>query len=138
MPEFDNKFCLINFPTFKEDDGTLSFLESQNHIPFKIERIFYVFNVPENSIRGKHGHINNHEVIIAISGSFEINLFDGNKTHSFTLNQPNMGLYVPPMIWVELGSFSKDAICMVINSDVYDTNDHIHSKSELRKLLMRD
>lgn len=94
-------------------------------IPFDIKRIYYLYDVPNAADRGAHGHISLHQLIIAASGSFTINLFDGIDSQTYVLNQPNQGLLIVPGIWRELKGFSGGAICLVLASEQYDELDYI-------------
>lgn len=114
----------IDLPTILDERGGLTFIEGSNNIPFDIKRIYYLYNVPAASERGAHAHKDLHQVIIALSGSFELILNDGFTKKTFTLNKPNKGLYICPMIWRDLCHFSFDGICLVLASDVYKESDY--------------
>ena len=115
---------LINIPVVEDRRGNLAFIQ-EKVLPFEFKRVYYLFDVPSNSFRGSHSHINQSEVLIALSGSFEVVLNDGKEKKSFLLNKPNFGLYIPTGIWRELENFSSGAICLVLASDVYEEADYI-------------
>jgi dTDP-4-dehydrorhamnose 3,5-epimerase-like enzyme len=115
---------LIQIPTVEDLRGNLAFI--QNHIlPFELKRIYYLFDVPSTAFRGGHSHINQHEILIALSGSFEVTVNDGKEKKSYLLNKPNIGLHIPTGIWRELENFSSGAVCLVLASDVFDEADYI-------------
>ena len=116
---------IIELPSLHDNRGGLTFIENNEHIPFDIKRIYYLYNNHLNLTRGKHAHKNLHQLFIAISGSFEVFLSDGNEDISFNLDKKNIGLYVPKMIWRELKNFSQDAVCLVLASDFYKEDDYI-------------
>lgn len=115
---------LVELPKITDPRGNLSFIETGSHINFDIKRVYYLFDVPEGSVRGGHAHKQLQQLIIAISGSFDITLDDGFSKKRVTLNNPSQGLYVCPMIWREIDSFSSDAICIVMASLKYDEEDY--------------
>lgn len=126
---------LIRFPTFSSAVGDLSVVEGNQHIPFKIKRIYYLHNVPEGAERGVHAHKNLQQFIIAISGSLTIVIDDGINKKSLTLNDPKQGLYVSPLIWREITDFTKDAVLLVLASEHYDPEDYFHEYSEFLHYL---
>lgn len=99
-------------------------------LPFEFKRVYYLFDVPSNSFRGGHSHINQSEVLIALSGSFEVVLNDGTEKESFLLNKPKTGLCIPTGIWRELENFSSGSVCLVLASDVYNEDDYIRNFDE--------
>ncbi|TDE02278.1 sugar 3,4-ketoisomerase [Flavobacterium sandaracinum] len=115
---------LLQIPVVEDRRGNLAFIQ-EDIVPFEFKRVYYLFDVPSNSFRGSHSHINQCEVLIALSGSFEVVLNDGIEKKSFLLNKPNIGLYIPTGIWRELENFSSGAVCLVLASDVYDEQDYI-------------
>lgn len=115
---------LLQIPVVEDRRGNLAFIQ-EDVIPFEFKRVYYLFDVPSNSFRGSHSHINQCEVLVALSGSFEVVLNDGTEKKSFLLNKPNVGLYIPTGIWRELENFSSGAVCLVLASDVYDEEDYI-------------
>jgi dTDP-4-dehydrorhamnose 3,5-epimerase-like enzyme len=119
----------INFPVVEDTRGNLAFIQN-DVLPFEFKRIYYLFDVPSNAFRGGHSHINQEEILIALSGSFEVSLDDGTEKKSFHLNKPNVGLHITTGIWRELQNFSSGAVCLVISSDVFDEADYIREYDE--------
>ena len=121
---------IINLPKIQDPRGNLTFIEGNNHIPFDIRRIYYLYDVPGGSERGGHAHLALHQFVIAMSGSFDIVLKDGFEVKRVHLNRSYMGLYLPPMIWRELGNFSSGSVSMVLASEVYEESDYLRDYSE--------
>ena len=121
---------IIDLPKISDQRGNLTFIEGSRHVPFDIKRVYYLYDVPGGSERGAHGHKELHQLMIAMSGSFDVTLDDGNNRRKFSLNRPYYGLYVPPMTWRELDNFSSGAVCMVLASDVYDESDYFREYSD--------
>ncbi|WP_417836356.1 sugar 3,4-ketoisomerase [Thalassospira tepidiphila] len=115
---------MIDLPKISNQQGNLTFIEGSNHIPFDIKRVYYLYDVPGGAARGGHAHKQLHQLIIAISGSFDITLDDGQAQRTFHLNRSYSGLYVCPMIWRELNNFSTGSVCMVLASSVYREEDY--------------
>lgn len=115
---------VIDLPKITDVRGNLSFIEGGNHISFDIRRVYYLYDVPGGASRGGHGHKQLHQLMIAISGSFDVLLDDGNDRKRYTLNRPYQGLLICPMIWRELDNFSSGSVCMVMASELYDENDY--------------
>ncbi|MFV5691255.1 sugar 3,4-ketoisomerase [Flavobacterium sp. LT1R49] len=120
---------LLKLPVVEDTRGNLAFIQN-DVLPFEFKRVYYLFDVPSNSFRGSHSHINQSEVLIALSGSFEVVLSDGFEKKSFFLNKPNIGLYIPTGMWRELENFSSGAVCLVFASDIYNENDYIRDFDE--------
>ncbi len=117
--------CQIHtLPRIQDPRGNLTFVESNRHIPFDIRRVYYLYDVPGGAERGGHAHKALHQMIIAMSGSFDIHLDDGFGRKTIHLNRSYTGLYVCPMIWREIDNFSSGAVCMVLASDFYDESDY--------------
>jgi hypothetical protein len=110
--------------------GNLTIVQNNDPIPFSIERVYYLYDVPSDAERGGHGHIALYQLIIAASGSFTITLNDGNEIKSFMLNNPNKGLLVVPGIWRELSEFSSGSVCLVLASMKYSESDYIRDYHE--------
>jgi len=127
---------MISIPTVEDRKGFLSFVESENLIPFAIKRLFYIYQTPKNAHRGGHAHRLEHEFIIALSGSFEIFLSDGEKEKNFILDNPGTGLYIPSLIWVDLHNLSQNSIILVAASTLYDPKDYIYDMKKL--IALRD
>jgi dTDP-4-dehydrorhamnose 3,5-epimerase-like enzyme len=121
---------LIDLPKIAEPRGNLTFIEGSRHVPFDIQRVYYLYDVPGGSERGGHAHKNLHQLIIAMSGSFDIVLDDGRDKKRFHLNRSYYGLYVCPMIWREMDNFSSGAVCLVLASNLYDESDYYRDYSQ--------
>ena len=119
-----NTIQYINFPTIEDTRGNLAFIQN-DVLPFEFKRIYYLFDVPSNAFRGGHSHIDQQEILIALSGSFEVVLDNGVEKSTVLLNKPNIGLHIGTGIWRELQNFSSGAVCLVIASDVFDESDYI-------------
>lgn len=120
----------IPFPLIQDHRGSLSVLETEKDIPFAIKRIYYLHEIPDSEVRGAHAHKALHQVMIAMNGSFDLQLDDGFEKTTYTLNSRDRGIYIGPMIWRDLSNFSKDAICMVLASEHYDEDDYYREYSE--------
>jgi mannose-6-phosphate isomerase-like protein (cupin superfamily) len=115
---------LLKIPVVEDLSGNLAFIQN-DILPFKFKRVYYLFDVPSSAFRGGHSHIEQHEVLIALSGSFEVTVNDGTRKKSYLLNKPNIGLHLPKGIWRELENFSSGAVCLVLASDVFEESDYI-------------
>ncbi|MDC6486943.1 FdtA/QdtA family cupin domain-containing protein [Methylophilaceae bacterium] len=115
---------LLEFPKISDPRGNLTFIEELRHIPFKFKRVYYLYDVPGGSERGGHAHKNLHQILISLSGSFDVVIHDGIKQKKIQLNSPSKGLYIKPMIWRELKNFSSGAVCFVLASDTYIESDY--------------
>ena len=119
------KDCKITeLPKILDPRGNLTFIEGNSHIPFDIQRVYYLYDVPGGAERGGHAHKKLQQLIIAMSGSFDVVLDDGNEKKRFHLNRSYFGLYVPTMIWRELDNFSSGSVCMVLASNRYHESDY--------------
>lgn len=121
---------IIELSRHRDPRGNLSVIESGKEIPFDIKRVYYVYDVPAGEARGGHAHKALTEMIIAVSGSFIVNLFDGNEQCSFLLNKPYQGLLIEPGIWRTLDEFSSGAVSLVVASDFFDEEDYIYDYKE--------
>lgn len=115
---------MIELPVVHAPEGNLTFVEGEQHIPFSIARIYYLYDVPGGATRGGHAHRELQQLLIAMSGSFEVLLDDGVDKRSVTLNRSYNGLLLTPMIWRELVNFSSGSVCMVLASAVYEESDY--------------
>ena len=115
---------LISIPVVEDIRGNLGFIQN-NILPFEFKRVYYLFDVPSTAFRGGHSHINQEEIIIALTGSFEVTLNDGTNKKTFFLNKPNIGLHIPTGIWRELQNFSSGSVCLVLASEVFEEEDYI-------------
>jgi dTDP-4-dehydrorhamnose 3,5-epimerase-like enzyme len=115
---------IIDLPRIQDHRGNLSFIEGGRHAPFDLKRVYYLYDVPGGAARAAHGHKALHQLMIAMSGSFDVTLDDGREKKVFHLNRSYYGLYIPPMMWRDLDNFSSGAVCMVLASDYYDESDY--------------
>lgn len=122
-----NDVKLVKIPKITDSRGSLSFAESNRHIPFDVLRVFYLYDIQSGESRGAHAHKECQHFIIAIHGSFDVVIDDGRRKKTYHLNSPDEGLYVPPMIWDEELNFSKGAVCLVLASHPYDESDYIRN-----------
>lgn len=122
--------AIVELPKISDPRGNLTFIESQHHVPFEIQRVYYLYDVPGGAERGGHAHKELEQLIIAISGSFDVILDDGDNKKRVHLNRSYSGLYVCPMIWRELGNFSSGSVCMVLASNKYDEADYYRNYNE--------
>lgn len=117
---------IINLPKIIDERGNLSFIEENTHIPFKIERIYWIYDVPGGEIRGGHAYKENQEFIIALSGSFDVIIDDGKERKTFSLNRSYYGLYIPKGIWRQMENFSTNSLALILASIPYDPSDYIY------------
>ena len=127
------KINLIDIPSIENRLGNLGVIEN-DVIPFEIKRVYYLYDIPSNASRGGHSHKNLQQVLIAISGSFDVVLKDGKSIEKVTLNKPNKGLLIKNNIWRELENFSSGAVCLVLASTVYNEDDYIRDFNEFLTL----
>ncbi len=119
-------FKLIQFPKIVDPRGNLTFLQNPEQIPFKIKRVFWTYDVPGGEKRGGHAYKQQHEVIIALSGSFDVIVFNENGEKSiFSLNRSYFGLYLPPSTWRQIENFSTNSLALHISSSTFDENDYV-------------
>lgn len=128
------KPIIINLPKILDPRGNLSFLEVYNHIPFKIERTYWIYDVPGGEKRGGHAYKQNREFIVALSGSFDVILHDGKKQQVFSLNRSYYGLYIPSGMWRQMDNFSTNSLALIMASTKFDTADYIYNFDEFKKL----
>ena len=123
---------IINIPKIADTRGTLGVLEKET-VPFDIKRVYYLFDVPSDAYRGGHAHINQIELLVALSGSFDVKLNYGKTETFMTLNKPDKGLLIEKGVWRELENFSSGAVCLVLASDVFDETDYIRDFETFKK-----
>lgn len=121
---------IIGLPKIHDPRGNLTFIEGGNHVPFDIQRVYYLYDVPGGAERGGHAHKGLQQLIIAMSGSFDVVLDDGKEKKRYHLNRSYNGLYVCPMIWRELDNFSSGSVCMVLASNRYEEDDYYRDYQE--------
>ena len=127
-----NDIQMIKLPVVEDSRGNLAFIQN-DVLPFHFKRVYYLFDVPSTSHRGGHSHIRQNQILIALSGSFEVVIHDGLKQKSILLNKPNVGLHIVPGLWRELQNFSSGAVCLVIAEDVFDESDYIREFELFKK-----
>jgi oxalate decarboxylase/phosphoglucose isomerase-like protein (cupin superfamily) len=116
---------LVNLPKIPDERGNLSFIEEENHIPFKIKRTYWIYDVPGGEIRGSHAFKESEEFIVAISGSFDVILHDGKSEAKYSLNRSYYGIYVPKLTWRTLENFSTNSLALILSSTSFTENDYI-------------
>ena len=125
---------IIDLPKIMDDRGNLSFAEQKNHIPFEIQRTYWIYDVPGGDSRGGHAFINTEEFIIALSGSFDVIVDDGSQKWTFTLNRSYYGLYIPKGMWREMTNFSTNSLALEFASTRYETADYIRDYNNYLEL----
>lgn len=126
---------LIELPKIHDHRGNLTFIENSRHIPFDIKRVYFLYDVPGGAARAAHGHKSLHQLMIAMSGSFDVTLDDGLEKKRYHLNRSYYGIYIPPMMWRDLDNFSSGAVCMVLASDYFDESDYYRNYEDFVKAV---
>lgn len=121
---------LIDFPRIQDARGNLTFIEGTRHVPFEIKRVYYLYDVPGGAKRAAHAHRTLHQLLLAMSGSFDVTLDDGSDRRRFHLNRSYFGLYIPPMIWRDIDNFSSGSVCMALASDYFSEDDYYRDYSD--------
>ena len=121
---------IVHLPKIEDPRGNLTFVEGHRHIPFEIQRVYYLYDVPGGADRGGHAHKTLHQLIIAASGSFDVAVDDGLARQVVHLDRAFVGLYLPPMHWRDLTNFSSGSVCLVLASAPYDRADYVHDYGE--------
>lgn len=121
---------LINLPKIVDRRGNLSFIEGNNHVPFAIRRVYWIYDVPGGEIRGGHAFHENEEFIVALSGSFDVVIHDGKEERRYHLNRSYNGIYVPKMMWRSMENFSTNSLALVLSSTFYNAEDYIYDYDE--------
>lgn len=128
------KPSIIELPKYLDIRGNLSFVEEGTQLPFKIKRVYWIYDVPGGEIRGGHAFKETQELIIALSGSFDLLLNDGEQEYKYSLNRSYHGVLVPKMMWRTLQNFSTNSLAVIISSTDYDANDYLRDFNEFKKL----
>jgi dTDP-4-dehydrorhamnose 3,5-epimerase-like enzyme len=126
--------AIIELPKIKDARGNLSYFENENQIPFEIKRSYWIYDVPGGEFRGSHAFKKSKEFIVALSGSFDVVIHDGNQEKIFQLNRSYHGLYVPNMLWRSLDNFSTNSVALIVSSICYNEDDYIRSFQEFKTL----
>ena len=120
---------IIEFPKISDRRGNLSFIQTGIGITFQIKRVYYLYDIPAGSERGGHAHLKLKQLIVPLSGSFDVRIDDGYNKKLYRLDRPNLGLYISPMIWREIDNFTSGSVCLVLASKKYDESDYIRNYS---------
>ena len=128
-------FKEIQLPKVTDHRGHLSFAEGNKHIPFDIARVYMLYGMSDQIMRGGHAHKNLKQIIIALSGSFDVILYDGKEKKTVHLNSPQQGLIIVPMVWREIKNFSSGAVCLVLASEYYSEDDYFRTLKSFRSSL---
>ena len=127
------KISIINLPKVVDKRGNLSFFQNNDQIPFEIKRTYWIYDVPGGEFRGGHAFKEQQEMIVALSGSFDVVLHDGIQEHKFTLNRSYYGLYIPNMIWRSLENFSTNSLALIVSDMEFRESDYIRDFSAFKK-----
>jgi dTDP-4-dehydrorhamnose 3,5-epimerase-like enzyme len=127
------KVRIIDLPKIEDSRGNLSFIEEEKHIPFEIKRTYWIFDVPGGQVRGGHAFREQQELIVALSGSFDVIVDNGIEQRIFSLNRSYYGLYIPASLWREMVNFSTNALALVVSSTQYSENDYIRNYDDFLK-----
>lgn len=128
---------IIDLPKIMDPRGNLSFLEHPNQLPFDMQRVYWIYDVPGGDIRGSHAFKKQQEFIIALSGSFDVVLHDGEKEWKFSLNRSYYGLYIPRMMWRRIENFSTNALAFIAADTPYDELDYIRDFDEFVQMKIK-
>ncbi|MBQ2560656.1 MAG: WxcM-like domain-containing protein [Fibrobacter sp.] len=124
---------LITLPRISERSGSLTPIENSKEIPFDVERIFYLYDIPGGETRGGHAHKECHQMLVAASGAFDVRVSDGKDEKIYRLDRPYFGLHIPPGVWAEELGFSSGSICLVLTSHAFDESDYWRDYDEFLK-----
>ena len=125
---------LVELPKFLDRRGNLSFIEEDSQLPFKVRRVYWIYDVPGGEKRGGHAFRETQEMIVALSGSFDVLLHDGEKEYKFSLNRSYYGVLVPKMMWRQLENFSTNSLALIIASTDYSRKEYIYDFKEFKRL----
>jgi len=126
---------IIDLPKIADPRGNLTVVEQLNQVPFEIARVYWTYDIPGGGRRGGHAHRTCEEVVIAVSGSFDVELFDGKERHVYHLNHPYQGLYIGTGVWRTLEDFSSGAVCLVVASELFNEDEYIYDYDEFLKFV---
>lgn len=125
---------IIELPKINDPRGNLSFIEGESHIPFEIKRAYWIYDVPGGQARGGHAYKTLEEFVIALSGSFDVLLSDGEKEFKFSLNRSYYGLYIPKMYWRKMDNFSTNSLALNLSNKAYEFDEYIRDKDLFKKM----
>jgi dTDP-4-dehydrorhamnose 3,5-epimerase-like enzyme len=128
---------IINLPKIEDERGNLTFIEEENHIPFKIKRVYWIYDVPGGQKRGGHAFKEQKEFIVALSGSFDVVIDDGKQKQTFPLNRSYYGLYIPNGLWREMNNFSTNSLALVLSSTEFSEGDYIRDYAAFLKYVQQ-
>jgi len=128
---------IINLPKIEDERGNLTFIEEENHIPFKIKRVYWIYDVPGGQKRGGHAFKKQQEFIVALSGSFDVVIDDGKHKQTFSLNRSYYGLYIPNGLWREMNNFSTNSLALVLSSTEFSEDDYIRDYQTYLKWIQK-
>lgn len=132
------KCRVIDLPKVEDERGSLTYIEQNNHVPFKIKRVYYIYDVPKDEKRGKHAHKKLEQVMICLNGSFDVILNDVHNEKTYTLSSPYSGLYIHPGVWREMENFSSNSVALVLASTLFDENDYIRNYEEYKEYIKEE
>ena len=124
---------IINLPKIEDPRGNLTFIEEEKHIPFKIKRVYWIYDVPGGQVRGGHAFKEQQELIVALSGSFDVMVDDGKEQKIYSLNRSYYGLYLPAGLWREMQNFSTNSLAIVLSSTPFSEEDYIREYPDFLK-----
>jgi hypothetical protein len=125
---------VIALPLRRDDRGSLGFAQEGDQIPFSVKRVFYLYDIPPDGSRAGHAHRAQHQYLMMLSGKCRVKIDDGMGRAEVLLDSPQVALYVPPLIWLDIDGFTAGAICLVLASDVYDERDYVRDYAEFKRL----
>jgi hypothetical protein len=125
---------LIDLPLRSDDRGSLGFAQEGDHIPFAVKRVFYIYGIADGGSRAGHAHKESHQLLIMLSGSCRVAIDDGMGRTTVLMSSPQVALYTPPLIWLDIDGFAAGSVCLVLASDVYDERDYIRQRAEFERL----
>lgn len=128
----------ISLPKIPDDRGNLSFIEENNHIPFKIKRVYWIYDVPGGEVRGGHAFILQQELIIPLSGSFDLVIHNGLESVKYHLNRSFSGIYIPSGLWRHMENFSTNTVVLIISSELYSEDDYIRNFDDYLKFIRNE
>jgi len=128
---------IINLPKIEDERGNLTFIEEENHIPFKIKRVYWIYDVPGGQKRGGHAFKEQQEFIVALSGSFDVVINDGKQKQTFSLNRSYYGLYIQNGLWREMNNFSTNSLALVLSSTEFSEDDYIRDYAAFLKYVQQ-